>query len=85
MESLLHDSFSFYQRGEDGSYGRRTSEHHQVGPCRLIPHLYGELARHDAGFEYLVENASSVLGEFFDVSSSLLFVSMSLIRLSSTP
>ncbi|CAG0918553.1 unnamed protein product, partial [Notodromas monacha] len=67
LESSLHDAFSYYQRGEDGTYGRRTNDHHQVGACRLVPHLYGELARHQEGLDYLLDREGHVLTEYFEL------------------
>ncbi|KAI5755616.1 hypothetical protein M8J77_018382 [Diaphorina citri] len=54
MEADIHDSLTLHRRTEDGQYARRlSSARPPIGTAYVLPHLYGMLARHEAGFGVL--------------------------------
>lgn len=56
VENLLNESFSLHRRGEDGSYGRRTEKTNaNLKNAFLPPHLYGQLAQAQEGYDILVK------------------------------
>lgn len=57
IEGDLHDSLTLHQRNEDGRYSKRiTYAKYKVKDVFVYPHLYGELSKHEKGFQALVEN-----------------------------
>ncbi|CAL4062242.1 unnamed protein product, partial [Meganyctiphanes norvegica] len=58
METAIADSMTQHQRGEDGTYGRRTGSKHVVHDVFLLPHLHGSLTQHKEGFTALMQHGS---------------------------
>lgn len=56
MQLAIADSITQHQRGEDGTYGRRTGSKHVVHDVFLMPHLYGSLTQHRDGFAALMQH-----------------------------
>ncbi|XP_064086614.1 rapamycin-insensitive companion of mTOR-like [Macrobrachium nipponense] len=56
MQTALADSLTQHQRGEDGTYGRRSCSKHVVHDVFLLPHLYGSLTQHKEGFSVLMQH-----------------------------
>lgn len=56
MQLAIADSITQHQRGEDGTYGRRTGSRHVVHDVFLMPHLYGSLTQHRDGFTALMQH-----------------------------
>ncbi|XP_046984569.1 rapamycin-insensitive companion of mTOR isoform X2 [Schistocerca americana] len=66
IEGELHDSLTLHKRGEDGRYVRRISNVKQrVADVYVPPHLYGQLAQHEAGFRMLLDGGH--LSSYFQI------------------
>ncbi|XP_065290010.1 rapamycin-insensitive companion of mTOR [Dermacentor albipictus] len=54
VEDAISQAVTWHQRGEDGTYGRRSSNTRlKVQDVFAPPHLYGQLVQHKEGLEYL--------------------------------
>lgn len=71
IEGDTADVLTLHQRGEDGRYDKRTSSIRAASRKDLFlpPHLYGQLSKHSAGFQMLLNNGS--LDIYIGVSSLL--------------
>ncbi len=56
VEEMLSDGFSHHQKNEERIYGRRSHEAHVVRDVFIPPHLYGQLAATESGFEALQQD-----------------------------
>ena len=56
IQTAMADSVTQHQRGDDGSYGRRTGASHVVHDVFCLPHLYGSLTSHKDGFSVLTKH-----------------------------
>ncbi|XP_046617804.1 rapamycin-insensitive companion of mTOR [Neodiprion virginianus] len=55
VDGEIHDSLTRRQRGENGTYHRRSSQNlPQTHDVFIPPHLIGQLVQHDAGIELLL-------------------------------
>ncbi|KAH6941719.1 hypothetical protein HPB50_022930 [Hyalomma asiaticum] len=54
VEDAISQAVTWHQRGEDGTYGRRSSNTRlKVQDVFVPPHLYGQMVQHKEGLEYL--------------------------------
>lgn len=60
MEGEISDTLTLHQRGEDGRYDKRISSSKSVARKDLfiLPHLYGQLSKHEEGLKCLIECGS---------------------------
>lgn len=60
IEGEISDGLTLHQRGEDGSYDKRTSSTKNIARKDLFlpPHLYGQLSKHNNGLVNLIEYGS---------------------------
>ncbi|XP_076355898.1 rapamycin-insensitive companion of Tor isoform X1 [Tachypleus tridentatus] len=66
VEDTLNEGFTHHRRGEDGTYGRSsTSIRVSVRSSFVPPHMYGQLAQHQDGLDFLVQ--SDCLHPLFNV------------------
>lgn len=57
VEGALADGLTLMERNEDGRYSSRLSNAKRVpGDVYVPPHLYGQLARHSAGLQALLDD-----------------------------
>lgn len=80
VEEILNETFTYHQKSEDGSYGRRMDKRHFMVKknAYLPPHLYGQLAICEDGCK-LIANESiipNLIGKIkkiisFDMKSSI--------------
>ncbi|CAN8003661.1 unnamed protein product [Ixodes hexagonus] len=63
VEDVINQAVTWHQRGEDGTYGRRSSNTRQVRELKVQDvfapaHLYGQLVQHLQGLSYLQQHGS---------------------------
>ncbi|KAH8035185.1 hypothetical protein HPB51_004426 [Rhipicephalus microplus] len=59
VEDAISQAVTWHQRGEDGTYGRRSSNTRlKVQDVFAPPHLYGQMVQHKEGLEYLQKHGS---------------------------
>ncbi|KAG0418966.1 hypothetical protein HPB47_004464 [Ixodes persulcatus] len=63
VEDVINQAVTWHQRGEDGTYGRRSSNTRQVQRLKVQDvfapvHLYGQLVQHLQGLSYLQQHGS---------------------------
>ena len=60
MERETSDTLTLHQRGEDGRYDKRVSSNRStyIKETFIPPHLYGQLSRHNEGFQLLLQQGS---------------------------
>ncbi|XP_074598789.1 rapamycin-insensitive companion of Tor [Brevipalpus obovatus] len=69
VEDLLNEAFTTHQRGENGTYGRRSDKKGEDRKTVFVPaHLYGELVKQEEGYNLVVrENFLGPLCEIIRV------------------
>ncbi|XP_064476967.1 rapamycin-insensitive companion of mTOR-like [Ornithodoros turicata] len=59
VEDDINQAVTRHQRGEDGTYGRRSSNtRHKVQDVFTPTHLYGQLAQHNGGLQFLLQHGN---------------------------
>ncbi|KAH7935141.1 hypothetical protein HPB52_004529 [Rhipicephalus sanguineus] len=59
VEDAISQAVTWHQRGEDGTYGRRSSNTRlKVQDVFAPPHLYGQMVQHKEGLDYLQKHGS---------------------------
>lgn len=73
VEGEISDTLTLHQRGEDGRYDKRSSSSRSTTRKEIFlpPHIYGQLAKHEEGFQLLLDHGS--IDKFIQVSSIVFF------------
>lgn len=73
VEGEISDALTLHQRGEDGRYDKRSSSIRSTTRKEIFlpPHIYGQLSKHEEGFQMLLDNGS--IDKFLQVSKTLFF------------
>ncbi|KAK9696755.1 Rapamycin-insensitive companion of mTOR, middle domain [Popillia japonica] len=60
VEGEISDALTLHQRGEDGRYDKRSSSIRSTTRKEIFlpPHIYGQLSKHEEGFQMLLDNGS---------------------------
>ncbi|KRT81894.1 hypothetical protein AMK59_5583, partial [Oryctes borbonicus] len=60
VEGEISDALTLHQRGEDGRYDKRSSSSRSTTRKEIFlpPHIYGQLSKHEEGFQMLLDHGS---------------------------
>ncbi|KAI4461162.1 cytosolic regulator pianissimo [Holotrichia oblita] len=60
VEGEISDALTLHQRGEDGRYDKRSSSIRSTTRKEIFlpPHIYGQLSKHEEGFQMLLDHGS---------------------------
>ncbi|XP_067137023.1 rapamycin-insensitive companion of mTOR isoform X2 [Centruroides vittatus] len=76
VEEYLNEALTCHHKGEDGTYGRRSSNvRREICTAFVPPHMYGQLVRHKEGFELLLNE--DCLSPLYDIIKTANYVSES--------
>ncbi|XP_023229474.1 rapamycin-insensitive companion of mTOR-like [Centruroides sculpturatus] len=76
VEEYLNEALTCHHKGEDGTYGRRSSNvRREICTAFIPPHMYGQLVRHKEGLELLLNE--DCLSPLYDIIKTANYVSES--------